>query len=133
VEQELSVAHSRVAELEREAVARERQVAELQEQLRARQGDETIIALLKGTIVSQQKEVAELQAVITAVGVVVRGPLPNESALGAILKLAKSAPSDVLDAALADAKADGWDEGWTASESYDGHYAVPVNPYRKGQ
>lgn len=36
----------------------------------------------------------------------------------------------VLDAILPDVQADAWDEGWTASESYDGHHAVPTNPYR---
>lgn len=58
-----------------------------------------------------------------------------------MLQFASSEPDDVadlravivnaLDAILPDVQADAWDEGWTASESYDGHYAVPTNPYRK--
>jgi hypothetical protein len=28
-------------------------------------------------------------------------------------------------------KAEAWDEGWVASESYDGYFAVPTNPYRR--
>jgi hypothetical protein len=33
---------------------------------------------------------------------------------------------------LASVRADAWDEGWVASESYTGRSAVPLNPYRSG-